>query len=39
MLSVSIDEPVSDQVIQMIITYVIAKTYWKAGAIWEKGAS
>ena len=23
----------------MIITYVIAKTYWKAGAIWEKGAS
>ena len=33
------DIPISDEMIQKIITFVIAKSYYKAGAVWEKDRS
>ena len=32
-------EDISDAMIQKIITFVIAKSFYKAGAVWEKGHS
>ena len=31
------DIPISDEMTQKIITFVIAKSYYRAGAVWEKG--
>ena len=32
-------EPISDVIVQKIITFIIAKSYYKAGAVWEKDRS
>ena len=39
MLSQTEGETESEQVIQQIITFIIAKTYWKAGAVWQTSQS